>query len=103
MYRFLVLYEEPEDRDAFERHYRDVHIPLAHRLPGLLRYTVSRDVRPVRGGDALYLVGELDWEDADALAAAFASPEGRATAADMATLGRYCSRVRSMTFEVADT
>jgi uncharacterized protein (TIGR02118 family) len=32
--RFLVLYEKPENPDAFDRHYRDVHIPLTKGLPG---------------------------------------------------------------------
>jgi hypothetical protein len=29
MVRFLVGYEMPKDQTAFDRHYRDVHIPLA--------------------------------------------------------------------------
>jgi uncharacterized protein (TIGR02118 family) len=38
--RFVVLYDTPSDIEAFERHYREVHIPLAKHLPGLRRYTV---------------------------------------------------------------
>jgi uncharacterized protein (TIGR02118 family) len=60
MVRFLVLYDQPRDPGAFERHYRDVHIPLAKKLPGLRRYTISRSVAPVRGGEAYYLLAELD-------------------------------------------
>jgi uncharacterized protein (TIGR02118 family) len=37
-----VLYDRPDDPEAFDRHYRDVHIPLARKIPGLRRYTVSR-------------------------------------------------------------
>jgi uncharacterized protein (TIGR02118 family) len=29
--RFIALYETPADPAAFDRHYRDVHIPLARR------------------------------------------------------------------------
>ena len=32
--RFLALYEKPADPEAFDRHYREIHIPLGHRLPG---------------------------------------------------------------------
>ena len=49
--RFIVLYGTPADPAAFDRYYRDVHIPLSHHLPGLRSYTVARDASPVRGGD----------------------------------------------------
>ncbi len=32
--RFVVMYDTPSDVDAFERHYNDVHIPLAKQYPG---------------------------------------------------------------------
>lgn len=86
MVRFLVLYGRPDDPEAFDRHYRDVHIPLARDLPGLRRYTISRDATSVRGGEPYYLVAELDWDDMPALQRAFQSPEGQATAADVANL-----------------
>jgi uncharacterized protein (TIGR02118 family) len=35
--RFVIMYDLPSDVKAFERHYRDVHIPLAKQLPGLRR------------------------------------------------------------------
>ncbi|MGI9155758.1 MAG: EthD family reductase [Marmoricola sp.] len=100
MVRFLVTHETPSDPAAFDQHYREVHIPLAKKLPGLRRYTISRDATAVRGGDAYYLVAEPDWDDIDALRAAFATPEGQATARDVAKLAT--DGVRSMVFEVED-
>jgi uncharacterized protein (TIGR02118 family) len=100
MVRLLVLYEQPRDEAEFDRHYREVHIPLAKALPGLRRYTVGRGPRPVRGGRPCYLVGELDWDDMAALEHAFTSPEGRATAADMVNLS--AGGVRSMVYAVED-
>lgn len=29
MVRFLVVYEKPQDPEEFDRHYREVHLPLA--------------------------------------------------------------------------
>jgi uncharacterized protein (TIGR02118 family) len=94
---FLALYEEPADAETFDRHYREVHVPLGRRLPGLRRYTVSRDVAAVRGTAPYYLIAELVWDTMDDLRAAFASPEGRATADDAARL-QELAPVRSMTF-----
>jgi uncharacterized protein (TIGR02118 family) len=73
--RFLAAYETPANPEAFDRHYREVHIPLCRRLPGLRRFTVSRDVTAVRGAP-YYLVAELEWDTVDELRAAFASPQG---------------------------
>jgi uncharacterized protein (TIGR02118 family) len=98
--RFLAAYETPADPAAFDRHYREIHIPLCRRLPGLRRQVVSRDVAVVRGAP-YYLVAELDWDTMEDLRTAFASAEGRATAEDAARLQKLAP-VRSMTFTVDD-
>lgn len=92
--RFLALYETPADPEAFDRHYREIHSPLGRR------YTVGRDAAAVRGAP-YYLVAELDWDTMDELRAAFASPEGRATAADAVRL-QELAPVRSMIFTMDD-
>jgi uncharacterized protein (TIGR02118 family) len=101
MVRFIALYDQPEHAEAFDRHYRDVHIPLAKKLPGLRRYTISRNARPSRGADAYYLVAELDWDDMDALERDFRSPEGQATADDVGKLAPE-GKVRTMIYELED-
>lgn len=100
--RFIALYETPAAPAAFDRHYHDVHIPLARRLPGLRRYTIGRDMVAVRGGFPYYLVAELEWDSMDELHAAFASPEGRATATDASHL-QELAPVRSMIFTVDES
>jgi len=103
MVRFLVLYEKPNDVKAFEHHYREVHIPLTKKLEGLRRYTLSRNIAPIRGGEPYYLVAELDWDDLPSLQRAFQSPEGRKTGQDVAdNLARWCPGVRSMVYELGD-
>lgn len=94
--RFLALYKTPADPETFERHYRQVHIPLLRQLPRLRRYTVSRDVTALHGAP-YYLITELEWDTMDELRAAFASPGGRATAADAARL-QELAPVRRMIF-----
>ncbi|WP_331744742.1 EthD family reductase (plasmid) [Streptomyces sp. NBC_01136] len=97
--RLIVLFATPADPAAFDRHYRDVHLPLARQLPGLRRYTLGRDAVPVRGGEPYYLVAELEWDTMEELRAAFASPEGRTTAADTAHL-QELTPIRSMIYKV---
>lgn len=97
--RFIVLWEAPSDPETFDRHYREIHIPLGRRLPGLRSYTVS-PTTAVRG-EPYYLVAELEWETMDELRAAFGSPEGQAVAADVANLQRLAS-VRSVIIGAGD-
>jgi uncharacterized protein (TIGR02118 family) len=69
---------------VFDKHYRDVHVPLASKIPGLRRYTLSKP-RGL-GGPAPYLVAELWFDDAAALKAALRSPEAAAATADAQAL-----------------
>ena len=102
MARFLVLWGAPQDPDFFERHYREVHVPLVKKLPGVRRYTFSRDATSVRG-DLYYRIAEVDFDDLTSLRQAFASPEGRAAAADVDTLSSTAgAQARSMIYELED-
>ena len=99
--RFLVLYDTPPDPAAFDRHYREVHLPLARKLPGLRRYTLGREATAVRGGEPPHLVAELEWNTVEELRVAFASPEGRACAEDSERL-QTLAAVRSMVFTAGE-
>jgi uncharacterized protein (TIGR02118 family) len=86
--RFFYFWEQPTDVEAFERHYREVHIPLARKLPGLRSYAITDNPGPVRG-QPYYRIAELRWDTAEEMQAAFASPEGHACADDVEKLTQY--------------
>jgi uncharacterized protein (TIGR02118 family) len=100
MVRFVVLYQRPTDPAAFDRHYFEVHVPLAKKLPGLRSYTVTRNPSTVRGPEPYHLVAELDWDDMVSLQRDFASPLGQEAARDVDTLSELCSGIHSMIFEL---
>jgi uncharacterized protein (TIGR02118 family) len=102
MVRLLVLYQTPTDVEAFEKHYFETHVPLAKRLPGLRRYTVSRNVSRARGPDPCHLVAELDWDDMDSLRQDFASPLGQEIARDADQLAGWCPGMHGMIFELEE-
>ena len=80
----VVLYKTPTDPAAFDKYYAETHIPLAKKLPGLRKYTVSRGPITTPGGPSpVYLIATLSFDSMAAIGAAFASPEGKATAADV--------------------
>ena len=84
VFQLTALYNHPEDPAAFDKHYDEVHAPLAKKLPGLQRFTVSR---PAHGPDgakpAYHLVAVLEFADAAAFQAGMAGAEGQAAVADM--------------------
>lgn len=84
MMKLVVLYNPPADPEAFDKHYFDVHMPLAEKLPGLVKAEVGK----VAGGNPYYVVTELWFESMDAFGAAMGSDIGKEVAADVANFGQ---------------
>ena len=81
--RMVVIYKTPKDTVAFDRHYHEVHVPLAKQLPGLRKYEVSKGpIVALANASATHLIATLHFESLAAIKAAFASDCGRACAAD---------------------
>lgn len=79
----VAIYKKPADVEAFEKHYFGTHIPLVKTMPGFRKYEVSSGPISVLAGPTdVYLIGTVYFDDLEAMEKAFASPEGRATAAD---------------------
>lgn len=100
MARMIVIYKTPEDPAAFDRHYRDVHVPMAKKLPGLRRYSVSDgSIVKVASDPEIYLIATLYFDSLDAIKAAFASDEGKACAADRRNLAPDDADVQMYLFD----
>ena len=85
MAKLFVIYQQPADAAVFDEYYFNKHVPLAKTLPGLRGYEVTRgDVMGMAGKHGAYLVAIVEFDSMAAIQAAMASPEGRATAADLA-------------------
>ena len=83
MARMIAIYKTPENKDAFDKHYFEVHIPLAKKLPGLKKYDVSKSpIISTTGNSDIYLIGTLHFESLEAIKEAFASEIGKDCAAD---------------------
>ncbi len=81
----LALYGTPEDPAAFDAYYEANHVPIARALPGLRQFEVSSGrVLSPDGSVAHHQIALLQFDSLDAARQAFASPEGQATAGDLA-------------------
>ncbi|MEW9702536.1 EthD family reductase [Paenibacillus sp. SI8] len=82
MYKMMAIYEEPKDIEKFDEHYFGVHVPLLHKLPHLLSFSVQR-VKSVQNTETpIYLVVELKYENETTFNQSFVSKEGREAQAD---------------------
>jgi uncharacterized protein (TIGR02118 family) len=87
MIKLTVLYPRPSDPEKFDTHYCGTHMPLADKLPGLVRSEVVKVSGGLDGSPAPYYIQtDLVFESTDALMAAFGTAEGQAVGADMANL-----------------
>ncbi len=81
MHDVVILYNHPDSPQAFDRHYREVHAPLVHALPGLREFTWGK---PSDEGAPYYVVARLSYDSAAAAAESLASEPGRASVEDLA-------------------
>ena len=103
MARMIAIYRTPKDTNAFDKHYFEVHIPLAKKLPGLIKYDVGRSpIISTTGHSDTYCIGTLHFDSLDAIKTAFASPEGQACAADRKILAPNNDDVQIYLFDTVD-
>jgi uncharacterized protein (TIGR02118 family) len=86
MLKFMVVISKRADMstEEFEEYLRNVHGPLAKKLPGLRKY-VQNFVQPdsKRKPPAWDAIVELYFDDRESMEAAWVSPAGAASDADL--------------------
>ncbi|MGH8692074.1 MAG: EthD family reductase [Burkholderiales bacterium] len=91
---YFVRYDiEPADLEAFMRYYREQHVPLVARWPGLKRMVLHtpaqwNDRFAVNRGRTV-LLAQLEFDDRESLERAFASPERAAARQDFKRFPSY--------------
>lgn len=101
MAELIVLYKTPKDAAAFDKYYFETHVPIAKKMPGLRKFAVSKgQVATPAGPSQVHLVAMLTFDSVAAMKAAFASPEGKATAADVPKFAS--GGVEMLMFDTAD-
>jgi uncharacterized protein (TIGR02118 family) len=84
MIRLMVMYGHPEDPQAFDRYYRDVHLPLAKKIRGFRRWTVGKVTGTPDGTASPHdSFADLFADNREAMEQILASPEGQAAIADV--------------------
>lgn len=85
MYQLIALFRQPPDPQAFDRAYRQEHLPLARKIPAVISIEVSRII-PGRDGPARYYqMSVLTFPDKESYKTAMKSPENAAAGANLQT------------------
>lgn len=86
--KLVAVYNQPADQAAFDRHYDEIHTPLAKAVPGLSELRVTRMNKRLMGETDIYLVAEMIFPDQETFNAAMASPQNKAAGADLANFAK---------------
>jgi uncharacterized protein (TIGR02118 family) len=83
MVKMTAIYKIPLDVDFFEKHYFEVHIPLAKQLPGLIKYEINDGpIMSTTGHMETHRIANLYFNSMEEMKEAFQSEIGQQCAAD---------------------
>jgi uncharacterized protein (TIGR02118 family) len=87
--KLIAVYDQPDDPDAFFKHYREVHAPLVKKTPGLRGLVFNRILGDALGGSAPCAgIAEMDYPDRETFDAAMKSPQNQAVAKDLMSFAK---------------
>jgi uncharacterized protein (TIGR02118 family) len=76
--KVVVIYPRPADESAFEREYRDVHMPMVEsKLKGMTRFVATKVVRSPQGKVSAYRLAEVHYSSMDDLTKSIESEDGK--------------------------
>ena len=82
MAQMVVIYRAPKS-DAFDIYYRQTHVPLVKKIPGLTKFELSQGPVTTPGKPSgVHQIATLHFSSMGALRQGLNSAEGQATTAD---------------------
>jgi uncharacterized protein (TIGR02118 family) len=101
MAKLVALYKKPANPAVFDAYYFSTHLPLAKKIAGLRSYEVNSGAIVTPQGESPYhLIATMSFDSLAAIRQAVASPEGQATAADLANFAQ--AGVELLIFDTQD-
>jgi len=76
--KVVVIYPRPHDEEAFERAYKDEHVPMAEqKLKGMTRYVATKVLNSPQGRVTAYRIAEVHFSSMDDLTRCLESDGGK--------------------------
>ncbi len=84
MHKVTVLYGHPKDPEAFEKYYKETHLPIVAKMKGVAKVELTKFLSAPDGGmPASYRMFEFYFSSQSEMAQALGSPEGQAAVDDL--------------------
>lgn len=84
MNKVTLLYGHPKDPDAFEKYYKETHLPIASKMKGVTKLELTKFLSAPDGGMAAYYrMAELYFSSPSEMEQTLGSPAGQAAVADL--------------------
>lgn len=88
MVKLIAYYKEPADKTEFENKYFNEHLPLAKKMPGLIKAEVSR-LSGIGGGQSkFYMQTDMYFNNMDELNKAVNSDESKAAGKNLMSFAK---------------
>ncbi len=76
MFKFVTIYRRVDDPEALENFFSQTHLPLAERLPGLIKSEMGRVTNKPGGQSRFHMIYELYFETKELFEQALTSNSG---------------------------
>lgn len=106
MHTLTAIYRAPENKEEFDKHYREIHTPLAAKMEGLRKMEVTWVEKMLTPGNdtlaaAPHLVCTMYFDNAEALNDSMKQPNSRTAGKDlMSFAGPLVSMIIGRTEEI---
>ncbi|HLK18901.1 MAG TPA: EthD family reductase [Bryobacteraceae bacterium] len=85
--KIVVIYPRPQDEEAFEKAYKNEHMPMAEaKLKGMTRFVATKVVHSPQGKVTAYRIAEVHFSNIDDLNKCLESDGGKEVVAHAAKI-----------------
>ncbi len=88
MYKLIAHYKIPNDKGAFEKHYKEVHTPITKKIPLIKEIRINKVFGGPTGKSDLHLIAELCFASKEDFKSAMGTPEAAASGADLMSFAK---------------
>lgn len=88
MYKLIAIYKMPSDIESFEKHYNEVHAPLAAKVPHLVELRINKIQGTPKGPSDLLMIAEMVFKNKDDFKLAMKSPENADAGKDLMSFAK---------------
>lgn len=88
MFKLIAIYKIPNEKDAFEKHYNEVHAPLAAKVPFLKELRMNKVFGTPRGASDIHLIAEMLFQNKEDFQKAMGSSENMACGKDVMSFAK---------------